>query len=156
MKLSTKGRYGLKAMVDLATEYDSGEYVSVSALAISQSVSDAYLEKQITSLKKAGLVEVARGAFGGYRLSRPPQDINVGEILRALEGTTSILDCVDGSVMKACDNACSCSARPLWLKLQRKIDEVLNTTTLQDMAEDYLVQKDFINKRKAEENESLS
>lgn len=157
MKLSTKGRYGIKAMVDLAVEYESGEYVSTASLAHSQGISETYLERQIASLKKAGLVDVARGAFGGCRLARSPGDINVGDILRALEGRTTIVDCVDGSVMRYCDNACSCSARPLWLKLQLRIDEVLNTTTLKDMADDYIVQKDFISGRKGEsENASLS
>lgn len=157
MRLSTKGRYGLKAMVDLAAAYTGGEYISTAVLAQAQSVSEAYLEKQIASLKKAGLIDVARGAFGGCRLSRAPEDINVGEILRALEGKTTIMDCVDGSVMRSCDNACSCSARPLWLKLQSRIDEVLNTTTLKDMADDYALQMKFINGRKEDnKNESLS
>ena len=157
MKLSTKGRYGIKAMVDLAMEYPSGDFVSIATLAHSQSISEAYLERQIGSLKKAGLVEAARGAYGGYKLARPPKEINVGEILRALEGKTSIVDCVDSSVMKSCDNACACSARPLWLKLQARIDEVLNTTTLNDMAEDYSAQIEFINTKKGDTyNESLS
>lgn len=157
MRLSTKGRYGLKAMVDLAAAYPHGEYMSASALAQAQSISEAYLEKQIAALKRAGLVDVARGAFGGCRLARAPEDINVGEILRALEGKTTIADCVDGTVMRSCDNACSCSARPLWLKLQSKIDEVLNTTTLKDMADDYALQMKFINSGKEDnKNESLS
>lgn len=137
-------------MVDLATAHGSGEYVSTASLAQAQNVSEAYLEKQIGSLKKAGLVEVARGAFGGCRLAKPPEEINVGDILRALEGKTAIVDCVDASVMNSCDNACSCSARPLWLKLQLRIDEVLNTTTLKDMADDYITQKEFINSKKGE------
>ena len=157
MKLSTKGRYGIKAMVDLAMEYEGGEFVSISTLSKSQSVSEAYLEKQLSALKKAGLAEASRGVFGGYRLTRPPEEITVGEILRALEGKTTIVDCVDGSVMKSCDNACSCSARPLWLKLQARIDEVLNTTTLKDMAEDYGAQMEFINSKKGDtDNASLS
>ena len=148
MKLSTKGRYGIKAMVDLALEYESGIFVSTATLAKLQNVSEAYLERQIASLRKAGLIDSSRGIFGGSRLSRAPEEITVGEILRALEGSTSIIDCVDGSIMKSCANACSCSARPLWLKLQSRIDEVLNTTTLRDMAEDYGAQKEFINSKK--------
>ena len=122
MKLSTKGRYGLKAMVDLTVAYGRG-YVSIATLAQQQGISESYLEQLIASLKKAGLVESVRGAQGGYALSRKPEDIDVGEVLRA-----------------SCDNACSCSARPLWLKLQKRIDEVLDTTTLADMAEDYKTQ----------------
>ena len=134
MKLSTKGRYGLKAMVDLTVAYGRG-YVSIATLAQQQGISESYLEQLIASLKKAGLVESVRG----YALSRRPEDIDVGEVLRALEGSTSIMGCVDVNGA-SCDNACSCSARPLWLKLQKRIDEVLDTTTLADMAEDYKTQ----------------
>lgn len=144
MKLSTKGRYGIKAMVDIALEYGKGR-LSVNQLAEKQGVSVAYLEQLIAALKKAGLLEAVRGASGGYTLSRPPEEISVGEVLRALEGTTAILDCV-GTDSVGCTNACSCSARPLWLKLQQKIDDVLNTTTIKDMADDYTVQLERMNK----------
>ena len=145
MKLSTKGRYGIKAMVDIALEYGSGTRLSVNQLAEKQGVSVAYLEQLIAALKKAKLVKSARGANGGYTLSRAPEEISVGEVLRALEGTTAILDCV-GTESSGCSNACSCSARPLWLKLQQKIDDVLNTTTIKDMADDYAVQLERMNK----------
>ena len=136
MKLSTKGRYGIKAMVDIALEYGKGR-LSVSQLAEKQGISDAYLEQIIAALKKAGLVDAARGATGGYSLTRPPEDIYVGQVLRALEGSTAILDCVGVDDSAECSNACRCSARPLWIKLQQKIDEVLNTTTIKEMADDY-------------------
>ncbi len=139
MKLSTRARYGIKAMVELATEYGKG-MLSVSVLAARQGVSEAYLEQLIRALKRAGLVEAARGAQGGYELSRPPEQINVGEMLKALEGSTSIVDCVSSDSV-SCDNACSCAARPLWIKLQSRINGVLNTTTLADMAEDYITQQ---------------
>ena len=118
MKLSTKGRYGLKAMVDIATEYGKGR-LSVNQLAEKQGISVAYLEQIIAALKKAGLVIAARGASGGYTLSRDPGDINVGEVLRALEGSTAILDCVGIDDSAECTNACYCSARPLWIRLQQ-------------------------------------
>lgn len=144
MKLSTRGRYGLKAMVDLAVGYGGGN-VSTATLAQQQGISESYLEQLIALLKKAGLITSVRGAQGGYALSRGPEDINVGEVLRALEGSTALMECV-GNTTVNCDNACSCSARPLWLKLQRRIDEVLNTTTLADMAEDYITQKNRFDK----------
>ena len=134
MKLSTKGRYGLKAMVDLATEYDSGARLSIAQLAERQGVSAAYLEQLIASLKKAGLVTALRGV-----LARSPELISVGEVLRVLEGSTAIVDCV-GTTGTDCSNVCSCSARPLWLKLQRRIDDVLNTTSVRDLADDYITQ----------------
>ena len=126
MKLSTKGRYGLKAMVDLATEYDSGARLSIAQLAERQGVSAAYLEQ-------------LRGVQGGYVLARSPELISVGEVLRVLEGSTAIVDCV-GTTGTDCSNVCSCSARPLWLKLQRRIDDVLNTTSVRDLADDYITQ----------------
>lgn len=138
MKLSTKGRYGIKAMVDLAVNYNAG-CLSTSMLAAQQSISEDYLERILSSLKKAGLISATRGAQGGYVLSREPSSINVGEILRALEGTTDIVGCVS-STKVSCNNACSCSARPLWLKLQSRINDVLDTTSLQDMADDYTTQ----------------
>ncbi len=138
MKLSTRGRYGLKAMVDLALAYGGGP-VSTASLAAQQGVSEAYLEQLISALRKAGLVTSSRGAQGGYALSRPPEEINVGDILRVLEGSTTVIDCV-GSERVTCDNACSCSARPLWLRLQARINEVLSTTSLKDMADDYKTQ----------------
>lgn len=139
MKLSTKGRYGLKAMVDLATEYGSGARLSIAQLAERQGVSAAYLEQLIASLKKAGLVTALRGVQGGYVLARSPELISVGEVLRVLEGSTAIVDCV-GTTGTDCSNVCSCSARPLWLKLQRRIDDVLNTTSVRDLADDYITQ----------------
>ncbi|MEA5059533.1 MAG: Rrf2 family transcriptional regulator [Clostridia bacterium] len=139
MKLSTRGRYGLKAMVDLAVNYGGG-MVSTATLAAMQGISDAYLEQLIAALRKAGLVNSVRGAQGGYSLARPPDQINVNEVLRVLEGSTTVMECV-GTERAECGNACSCSARPLWLKLQNRIDEVLDSTTLADMAEDYKFQR---------------
>ena len=91
MKLSTRGRYGLKAMVDLALAYGGGP-VSTASLAAQQGVSEAYLEQLISALRKAGLVTSSRGAQGGYALSSPPEEINVGEILRVLEGSTALAE----------------------------------------------------------------
>ena len=138
MMLSTRGRYGLKAMVDLALNYGQG-CMSTAALAQKQSVSTSYLEQLIAALKKAGLIVGARGAQGGYALAKSPREITVGQVLYALEGATTLVDCVGTENVK-CDNACSCSARPLWLKLQARINEVLDDTTLHDMAEDYKTQ----------------
>ena len=149
MKLSTRGRYGLKAMVDLATEYGAGP-ITVSTLAKMQGISESYLEQLIAALRKEKLVVSLRGAQGGYTLSRPPEQINVGEVLRALEGTTTLVDCVSAESVD-CENACSCSARPLWLKLQAKNNAVLNDTTIKDMADDYIKQK-----RRNSNEESLS
>ena len=140
MKLSTRSRYGLKAVVDLAVAYGDGP-VSLPALAGLQNVSEAYLEQLLRTLKKSGVVETARGVQGGYSLSRDPADVTVEEVLSALEGSTALVDCVDTSPAAGCKNACVCSARPLFLKLQNKINGVLSATSIQDLADDYIEQK---------------
>ncbi len=138
MMLSTRGRYGLKAMVDLAQAYGKTR-LSTMSLATLQGVSDTYLEQLVSALKKAGLVNATRGAQGGYELSRAPEEITISEVLSALEGETVVADCVSSTSVN-CSNACSCSTRPLWLKLQSRINEVLDSTTLKDMADDYQMQ----------------
>ncbi|MBQ2661883.1 MAG: Rrf2 family transcriptional regulator [Clostridia bacterium] len=132
-KVSTRGKYGIKAMAELALNYGKG-VVSASCLAQKQGISEAYLEQLMSLLKKEGLVESIRGAGGGYMLTREPQQINIGDILFALEGNTSVADCVGRcGESSSCSNTSSCITRPLWLKLQSSIDEVLNTTTLADI-----------------------
>lgn len=144
MLLSTKGRYGIKAMIDLALIYDEGGKLSVAQLAEKQGVSVAYLEQLIASLRKNKLVVSVRGAAGGYSLALPPDEISVNTVLNALEGSTTIVDCV-GTEGSECGNACTCSARPLWLKLQNRIDDVLNSTSIRDMADEYKIQKERMN-----------
>ena len=139
MKFSTKGTYGLRAVVELAARYGDGP-VSLAAVAMEQGISEAYLEQLMRSLKKAGIVKTARGKSGGYLLSKKPQEISVLEVLRALEGSTDIVDCV-GAEASVCGNACTCSARPLFLKLQRRINTVLEETTIGDLTEDHIEQK---------------
>ncbi len=139
MKLSTKARYGLKAVVDLAVSYGGGP-VTLASLAESQGISEAYLERLLRKLRNEGVVETARGASGGYALACAPETLPVGRVLMALEGSTDVADCV-GTGKKACENACTCAARPLFLTLQARINTVLNDTTIGDLANDYLEQK---------------
>ena len=139
MKFSTKGTYGLRAVVELAKRYGEGP-VSLAAVAAEQGISEAYLEQLMRSLKNAGIVKTARGKAGGYLLTREPQNISVLETLRALEGSTDIADCV-GSDASVCENACTCSARPLFLKLQSRINAVLEETTIGELTEDHIEQK---------------
>ena len=140
MKLSTRSRYGLIAMVDLAGAYPAQKPVALSALAQSQGISEDYLEQLLRLLKKAELVNTSRGISGGYYLSRPPEEINVLTVLNTLEGSTSLTDCV-GTTDAQCSRACECSARPLFLELQNRIDTVLKNTTILDLANDNIKQK---------------
>lgn len=133
MKLSTKGRYGVKAMVDLALRY-GGEPVSIKNVSERQHISEYYLEQLFSPLRKAGLINSIRGAQGGYTLSRAPKDITIDEIMEVLEGPIEISNCLDE---KSCDNADCCATRLLWAKIKNSIDSVTKTTTLQDIINDY-------------------
>ncbi len=139
MKLSTKGRYGLKAVVDLAA-VTRGSTMTLAQLAASQGVSQAYLERILRTLRTSGIVETVRGASGGYALSVPPATLSVERVLAALEGTTAVVDCV-GTAGKGCESACVCAARPLFLTLQHRINDVLRETTIQDLLNENLEQK---------------
>jgi Rrf2 family transcriptional regulator, cysteine metabolism repressor len=139
MRLSTRARYGLKAVVDLAQIWGEGP-VSLPQLAQSQGVSEAYLEQLLRQLKKADIVTAERGANGGYLLTRAPELISVESVLEALEGSVAVTDCVDTGGNK-CENACTCSARPLFLRLQEKITGVLTGTSILDLAQDNVEQR---------------
>jgi Rrf2 family protein len=139
MKLSTRSRYGLKAVVDLAVYYGEGP-VSLPTLASAQGISEGYLEQLLRELKKGGVVNTVRGAQGGYELMIDPAELSVQRVLSLLEGSTAVVDCV-GTEPYGCKNACTCSARPLFLKLQSRINDVLAQTSIRDLADDYIQQK---------------
>jgi Rrf2 family transcriptional regulator, cysteine metabolism repressor len=133
MKLSTKGRYGVKAMVDLAIHY-GGDPVSIKSISERQSISEYYLEQLFSPLRKANLIKSVRGAQGGYILSKAPQNITVAEIMEVLEGPIEISTCLDD---KSCNNVDCCATRLLWAKIKNSIDSVTKSTTLQDILDDY-------------------
>lgn len=133
MKLSTKGRYGVKAMVHLAINY-GGEPVSIKAIAQENNISEYYLEQLFSSLRKGGLIKSIRGAQGGYVLSREPKYITVKDIMLLLEGPVEISDCLSED---CCDNVDKCPTRLLWVRLQDSIENVMQSTNLQDMVDDY-------------------
>ena len=133
MKLSTRGRYGIHAMYDLALHADAGPQ-PIKAIAAREGVPEAYLEQLIAGLKRAGLVNSVRGAQGGYRLARPPEQITVGDVLRALEGGLGLVDCLDEEA--ACGKSCGCPTRVVWLKLRDGISAIVDGITLRDMIEE--------------------
>nr|WP_279286434.1 Rrf2 family transcriptional regulator [Clostridium cadaveris] len=136
--MSTKGRYGVKAMVDLAINYGK-EPISIKAISQRQNVSEYYLEQLFSPLRKSGLIKSIRGAQGGYVLNRDPKDIKISEIMYVLEGPIEISDCVDGS---SCNNIDCCATRLLWEKIKHSIDSVMESVTLQDIVDDYYAIKD--------------
>ena len=133
MIISTKGRYGLRAMFELAKAWGEGP-LSLRQIAAAQGLSEPYLEQIFPSLKSAGLVESTRGAGGGYRLLQPPSDISVGSVLTALEGELAPADCVCGG--SDCENAPACTTHTIWKRIYDGISAVVNGITLQDMLDD--------------------
>ena len=134
MKLSTRGRYGIHAMYELAV-YDSDGPVSIKSIAEHRGIPEAYLEQLIAVLKREGLVTSTRGAQGGYALSRPASEITVGQILRALEGGLNLVDCLEES--DACGKACACPSRSVYRKLQDGLNALADSISLKDMIDDF-------------------
>ena len=135
MKLSTRGRYGIHAMFDLALQYGSGTPQPTKAIAERERIPDAYLEQLIAALRKAGLVTSVRGAQGGYMLARPPPDITVGEILRVREGDLASVGCLEEAGV--CDKSCACPTRLVWQKIHTGVNAIVDGITLSDMLKDY-------------------
>ncbi|MEG0306975.1 MAG: Rrf2 family transcriptional regulator [Clostridium sp.] len=133
MKLSTKGRYGVKAMVDLAVNYGK-DPISIKSISGRQNISEYYLEQLFSVLRKANMIKSIRGSSGGYILYRAPKDITVYEILEVLEGPIEISTCLDND---ACDNIDCCATRIVWRKIKDSIDSVTLSITLQDIVDDY-------------------
>ncbi|GAB6087923.1 RrF2 family transcriptional regulator [Alkaliphilus crotonatoxidans] len=136
MRLSTKGRYGLKAMYDLAIHYGDGP-IALKNIAERQRISDHYLEQLVAVLRKSGLVKSVRGAQGGYMLASHPEKITVGEIIRALEGPLGPSECVLEEDAAVCENAECCVTRVVWEKIRISISDVIDSISLQDMVDDY-------------------
>lgn len=134
MKLSTKGRYGVKAMVDLAINYGN-EPVSIKSISERQHISEYYLEQLFAPLRKAKLIKSIRGAQGGYILNKSPEDITVLDIMEVLEGPIEISDCVEEE--NSCSNIGCCATRILWVRIKESLDEIMQSTTLKDMVDDY-------------------
>lgn len=130
MKISTRGRYGLRAMLELATSFGRGPLV-VTELAGQQGLSRKYLHTLLASLKKAGLVEAIRGPGGGFVLSRSPAEIRLSEVLRAVEGPFALVDCVDNA--NGCERSNGCVARGVWSELSSAIEQMLGGITLADL-----------------------
>ena len=133
MKLSTKGRYGVKAMVDLAINYGE-EPVSIKSISERQNISEYYLEQLFSSLRKAKLIKSIRGAQGGYILNRSPEEINIHEIIEVLEGPIEVSNCLED---EACNKIDCCATRLLWKKIKDSIDTVTSSITLKDIVDDY-------------------
>lgn len=130
MKISTKGRYALRLMVDLALS-GQGQPISLKDVAQRQQLSDKYLEQIVTPLSRAGLVRSVRGAGGGYLLTRRPEEYTVGEVLRPLEGDLAPVECATDA--QFCERSGQCVTVELWQQIHRAVSEVVDRTTLADL-----------------------
>jgi len=132
MKLSTKGRYAARAMLDLALHFGQGP-ILVKDISRRQEISQRYLEQLLTPLKVAGLVRVVRGARGGFTLAKPPSEIRLLEIIQIMEGSTAPVECVDDA--QICSRSDFCVTREVWAEMKKATDTVLESITLQDLLE---------------------
>jgi Rrf2 family protein len=132
MKVSAKEQYGLRAMAELAKAYGEGP-IPLSEIAQSQDVSLAYLEQVVPALRDAGLLNSTRGAKGGYELARSPEQITVGEVLRALDGDLLPVRCVEKACAEPCERTDECAARTVWQAVHRQLRRTLDGMVLADL-----------------------
>lgn len=137
VKVSTRARYALRMMIDLADNFEPGVPVVLRDIADRQQISKRYLEQLAMSLKHAGLVLVSVGRGGGYALPRPAEEIRVGEIVRATIGEVNVVGCVRHP--DSCERAPKCPSRAMWLQLNQVILETFNRVTLADLCEQSLL-----------------
>lgn len=151
MKISTKGRYGLRAMFEIAKVYEQGP-VLMSTISKNQGISRKYLHSLLTSLKSAGLVRSVLGSRGGFLLSKPPSQITVKEIVTVLEGSLSPVDCVDFvEDERICERMGICPTLSVWVVLKKVINDLLSCITLEDIlngnVNEMKVEMTFLNSR---------
>lgn len=131
MKVSTKGRYALRMMIDLA-QCDPQQYISLRDISRRQDISMKYMEQIVSALVRAGYVDSVRGPRGGYRLAKPPEEYRAGDILRVTEGTLAPVWCVEED-SEGCPREEGCGARPFWDGLYKCINEYVYSYTLRDL-----------------------
>ncbi len=130
MKVNTKVRYGLRSILQIADNY-GGDPVPISTISESQEISNKYLEQVVGTLRKSGLILSRKGVRGGYTLARDPEDINLWEVITALDNQTVLVDCVDDP--QVCDRSDDCLTRSIWTLLSRRMQEFWQSFTLADL-----------------------
>ncbi|GMO18318.1 MAG: Rrf2 family transcriptional regulator [Spirochaetaceae bacterium] len=138
MRISTKGRYSLIALLYIAL-LEEGSFASAREISDATGISEGYLEQLFILLRKTGIIQGVRGPQGGYFLERAAKDISAGEVLRAVEGSLSPTECVSGS---ACPNESRCQSRQTWGDLNEGINEFADSITLADLVKDYNTHKE--------------
>jgi Rrf2 family cysteine metabolism transcriptional repressor len=133
LQVSQRTHYGLRAMTELAKAYGHGPR-SLARIADAEHLPAGYLEQLAIPLRRAGLIESTRGAHGGYQLARPPAQVSVGDIVRALEGAVTPVECLSEDYPSgSCVRELGCLSRPVWQRVKDSIDQVLDSTTLADL-----------------------
>jgi Rrf2 family cysteine metabolism transcriptional repressor len=132
MKFSAKSEYALRALVEMAG-YDDRRPVGVKEIAVHEGIPERFLEQQITALRKAGLVKSQRGAQGGVMLAKPPEDITIFEIIKALEGSLTTVNCTSNGGLE-CVKSSQCAVQDLWCQIGNAVESVLKGTTLKGLA----------------------
>ena len=133
MRISTKGRYALNIMIDLAKNSNEDKYISLTEISKRLEISNKYLEQIIAALNKAKLVISTRGNNGGYRLAKSPNEYKVGDILRATEGNLSPIDCLSNGSVNTCPKKNRCATLSFWQGLDKAIGEYVDSKTLADL-----------------------
>lgn len=131
MLVSTRGRYAIRVMIDLA-EHMNGKYIPMKEIADRQDVSLKYMTKIMQVLTKSGMLDGQHGKGGGYKLNRDPAEYRIGDILRLTEGTLAPVSCIDETDCK-CDRSYECRTRPMWNELDKLISEYLDGITIADL-----------------------
>lgn len=129
MKISTRGRYGLRILLDLAL-HDNGSPRMIRDIAGSQRISEKYISRLIIDLRRAGMVKSIRGSRGGYRIARYPKNLTMLDVIEVMEGPVSIIDCV---TTESCDRQRGCAVRSIWCDMNNQIRSALAAVTLQDV-----------------------
>jgi Rrf2 family transcriptional regulator, cysteine metabolism repressor len=132
MKLSTKGKYGVRAVFEIARRYGKGP-ITIKEIADRQGISFSYLEQILHKLGKAGVIESVRGPAGGYLLARKPSDLTIGDIVRTLEGPIALSHCLEPGEYEECSQTEDCVARMVWAQVGAKIEEALDSITFDDL-----------------------
>lgn len=131
MKISMRGDYGVRAVIDLAANYGAGP-VQSKDIAARQGVPESYLDQLLTVLRKAGLIRSIRGPQGGHMLARPPGELTMAKVVKALEGSLSPVECLESP---ACEGVPDCAQREVWQRVQASVEDILNSVTIADLTE---------------------
>ncbi|MDR0914115.1 MAG: Rrf2 family transcriptional regulator [Oscillospiraceae bacterium] len=142
MKISTRGRYALRVMIDLA-EHNNGEFIRLKEIAQRQDISEKYLESILPALTSHGFLEGLRGKGGGYRLTRPPESYTAGSILKLVEGSLAPVACLE-SEKNNCEKAANCKTLKMWQDLYKLLDDYFEGITIADLCKSGLPGNDFV------------